>query len=127
MKLASGARAALPHAGVLIGSSVIGLVGYYRQHQAFQITACIPASAGLLLLLLALAPVSPERRRAWLLLAFTFGFGLVVTRLALRFAFQELQPLRKRLYFPAMALSSWWTCWIMARAMRQKRVAPPSR
>lgn len=127
MRLAPGARMAALHACVLICSSLIGIVGYYRQHQAFQITACIPASAGLLLLLLAMAPLSSERRRAWLLLAFTFGFGIVVTRLALRFAPQDFQPLRKRVYFPVMALSSWLTCLVIVRAMLQRRAVLPDR
>lgn len=120
-------KPALLHAGVLIGSSAIGLAGYYRQHHVFQITACIPAAVGALLLLLAHLPLRRERLRAWLLLLLSFGFGLVVTRLALRFVAQDFQPLRKRLYFPAMALSSLLTCLLLARALWRKHATPPNR
>jgi divalent metal cation (Fe/Co/Zn/Cd) transporter len=33
-------------------------------------------------------------------------FGIILTRMSLKFVFQEFQPLRKRINFPVMALSS---------------------
>jgi hypothetical protein len=112
-------RTATLHGYLLIGCSLIGIAGYYAQHGAFQLTACIPASVGLTLLLVAKVPMRRQRARTLLLLAITFAFGLVVTRLAWRFVFQDFQPLRKRLYFPAMALSSALACAVMARRLRR--------
>lgn len=106
------------HGALLIGCSLIGCIGYYAQHGAFQITALIPACVGLTLLGVARARLRDEHARRWLLLALTFAFGLVVTRLAWRFALEDFQPLRKRLYFPAMAISSWRSCLVTARQLR---------
>jgi uncharacterized membrane protein YfcA len=108
------------HAAVLICSSLIGIVGYYRQHGVFQVTACIPATAGLVLILLTTLDFTSERTRAWLLFGVAFVFGLIVTRLALRFVFQDFQPLRKRLYFPAMTLSSIVSCAVLLRHLARR-------
>jgi len=105
------------HAAVLLCSSLIGSVGYYLQYSRFQITACIPGAVDIALLVLSRVCLTSERLRAWLLLAITLAFGLVVTRLALRFLPEDFQPLRKRIYFPVMALSSVLTSVALARRL----------
>lgn len=113
-------RAARLNACVLIVSSSIGIFGYHHEHGRFQITACIPAGVGLALLFTTSMKLRSERLRWWLLFAITVAFGLVVTRLAIRFVLQDCQPLRKRIYFPAMAVSSMLSCAaLLAGAVRR--------
>ena len=118
------------HGAVLMTCSLVGIVGYYGQHGRFQITAGIPAMAGLILILGARCNLWSERTRAWLLFFLTFAFGMIVTRLAIRFIPQAFQPLRKRVYFPVMALSSIVTSllllWRLQRFTSKGRIAPPS-
>ena len=103
------------HGAILIGCSLIGTVGYRLEHGRFQITSGIPAVVGLGLILVAQRNLGTGRAGAWLLFAVTLAFGVVVTRLSFRFVPQDFQPLRKRIYFPVMALSSIATGLTVAR------------
>jgi hypothetical protein len=103
------------HGAILIGCSLIGTVGYGLEHGRLQITSGIPAAVGLGLISVLRSHLGTERGRTWLLFAMTLAFGVVVTHLSIRFVPQDFQPLRKRIYFPVMALSSIATGAIMAR------------
>jgi len=94
------------HASVLIVCSFIGLFGYYFQYHYFQVTACIPAAVGLSLLVITQMDIENQNLKPGLLFLITLIFGVILTRMSIKFIPQEFQPLRKRIYFPVMALSS---------------------
>src|SRR5262245_45198818 len=94
------------HATILILCSLTGFFGFYFHNHFFQPTAVIPAVVGINMLLLSgVLCNNPKVRRALGLLVIIV-FGIIVTRMAIEFVSQSFQPLRKRIYFPVMALSS---------------------
>ncbi|MBS1664884.1 MAG: hypothetical protein JST68_27805 [Bacteroidetes bacterium] len=101
------------HGLILIGCSLIGLFGYYFQNHFFQITACIPAAMGLLVA--GISFFGAGRVRDAVLFVIVLAFGVMLTRMSLKFVFQPWQPLRKRIYFPVMAMSSIVTVFVMVR------------
>lgn len=94
------------HASVLIVCSMIGLFGYYFQYGFFQVTACIPATVGMVLMIICSMQFSNPRVKYAILFVLTLAFGIMLTRMSIKFIPQQFQPLRKRIYFPAMAVSS---------------------
>lgn len=94
------------HGAVLILCSLVGAFGYYFQYHYFQITACIPAAIGTSLLLIAGTGVKDNSAGFMILFLITLVFGIMVTRMSIKFIPQTFQPLRKRVYFPVMAMSS---------------------
>ncbi|WP_295797267.1 hypothetical protein [Mucilaginibacter sp.] len=102
------------HSCVLIICSIIGGLGYYLQYNYFQITSCIPAIIGCVLLLITTLNFKNKRIQFMLLFLVTLVFGIILTRMSVKFIPQQFQPMRKRLYFPVMALSSIIAVIIMA-------------
>jgi len=94
------------HASVLIVCSLIGLFGYYFQYQYLQATACIPAAVGLSLLVITQMDIENQSLKFGLLFLVILIFGVILMRMSIKFIPQQFQPLRKRIYFPVMALSS---------------------
>ena len=93
------------HGIVLIIGTLVGFIGRYFQFNDTRFTALIPGSTGLLIIVLANA--NSERKYAPLAFFLVIlVFGIILTRMSLKFVFQEFQPLRKRINFPVMALSS---------------------
>ncbi|HJP62676.1 MAG TPA: hypothetical protein VJ844_04505 [Mucilaginibacter sp.] len=94
------------HASILIACSIVGLSGFYLQYHFFQVTACIPATVGLVLMIICSMQFENQKLKYGLLFLVTLVFGIILTRMSVKFIPQEFQPLRKRIYFPVMALSS---------------------
>src|ERR1700749_2781280 len=94
------------HSGVLIICSAIGGLGYYLQYNYFQITSCIPATIGFILLLITALNFRNKAVQFTLLFLVTLVFGIILIRMSVKFIPQQFQPMRKRVYFPVMALSS---------------------
>jgi len=103
------------HGYVLIICSMIGGLGYYLQYNYFQITSCIPATIGGVLLLITTLNFKNKHIQFILLFLVTLVFGIILTRMSVKFIPQQFQPMRKRVYFPVMALSSIITVIIMVR------------
>jgi len=103
------------HSCVLIVCSTIGGLGYYLQFNYFQITSCIPATIGCVLLLITMLNFKNKGVQFMLLFLVTLVFGIILTRMSVKFIPQQFQPMRKRVYFPVMALSSIITVTVMAR------------
>lgn len=103
------------HASVLIICSMIGLFGYYFQYGFFQVTACIPATVGMVLMIICSMQFGNAKVKYAILFLVTLAFGIMLTRMSVKFIPQEFQPLRKRIYFPVMALSSIAAVIIMIR------------
>lgn len=106
------------HSLVLMSCSLIGLFGFYFQHHLFQITALIPFTVGLFLLTLSVVDFNYKLR--WVVIYITtLVFGIILVRMSLKFIPQEFQPLRKRIYFPIMAISSILTVIYLGRNFRE--------
>jgi hypothetical protein len=101
------------HSAVLVVCSLIGFVGFYLQYNKFQLTAFIPGSVALLLLIVAKTKWHSDKLQFIILFLVTIIFGIILTRMSIKFVAQEFQPLRKRIYFPVMALSSIATVMLM--------------
>jgi len=99
-------KIATKHAIVLIIGTLIGFIGRYLQFNDIRFTALIPGSIGLLIIALAKAKCARENILHIAFFLVILLFGIILTRMSLKFAFQEFQPLRKRINFPVMALSS---------------------
>ena len=91
---------------VLIFGTLVGFIGRYLQFNDIRFTALIPGATGLLIIVLANANSARENMLQLAFFLVILVFGIILTRMSLKFAFQEFQPLRKRINFPVMALSS---------------------
>jgi hypothetical protein len=94
------------HGIVLIIGTFVGFIGRYLQFNDIRFTALIPGSIGLLIIVLARANCARENILQVAFFLVILVFGIILTRMSIKFMFQEFQPLRKRINFPVMALSS---------------------
>ena len=104
------------HGIVLVLCSLIGFVGHFLQFGVLRITPWIPASVGIVLILLDLIPNNRVTR--YLSIFLILGFGILVTNMLFTFWGQDFQPIRKKLIFLGMSLSSWTT--LLAIAFKAK-------
>ncbi|RDY61462.1 hypothetical protein DX873_04680 [Flagellimonas nanhaiensis] len=93
------------HSIVLILCSLIGFIGHFLQFGVARITPWIPASVGMILMFFTLVPNKKIAR--YLSFFLIVSFGILVTNMLFTFWNQDFQPIRKKLIFLAMSLSSW--------------------
>jgi uncharacterized membrane protein YidH (DUF202 family) len=103
------------HSLVLVLCSLTGFFGFYFQYGIFQITAFIPAMVGLILFTISIIRSKNNIARHALLFLITLVFGIILTRMSATFIPQQFQPMRKRIYFPVMALSSIFAVVVMVK------------
>jgi uncharacterized membrane protein YjjP (DUF1212 family) len=108
-------KVATVHGIVLFAGTVVGFTGRYLQFDDIRLTALIPGAIGLLIILLANIRWGKENTRHMIFFIMTLIFGIILTNMALRFIFEDFQPLRKRINFPVMALSSCIAVILMCR------------
>src|SRR5882724_3947401 len=94
------------HGIVLLIGTFVGFTGRYIQFHDIRLTALIPGSFGLLIIVLATTNWARDEVRNAACFVVILVFGIILTRMSLKFVFQDFQPLRKRINFPAMAISS---------------------
>jgi hypothetical protein len=94
------------HGIVLILGTLVGFIGRYVQFNDIRVTALIPGSTGLLIIVLVNSNWPKENIRHIAFFLVILVFGIILTSMSLKFVFQDFQPIRKRINFPVMALSS---------------------
>jgi hypothetical protein len=105
------------YSGILILCSSIGFVGHFLQFGVWRITPWIPASIGILILLL--TRLKYQKAAYNLIILTILGFGGLVTNMCLKFWGQGFQPIRKLLIFSMMAFSSWISLLIIIGQKKQ--------
>lgn len=103
------------HGIVLILGTLIGFIGRYVQFNDIMVTSLIPGSTGLLIIVLANSNWRTENIRHIAFFLVILVFGIILTRMSLKFVFQDFQPIRKRINFPVMALSSITSIFLMTK------------
>ena len=103
------------HGIVLILGTLMGFIGRYIQFNDIRVTALIPGSTGLLIIVVANSNWPKENIRHIVFFLVILVFGIILTRMSLKFVFQDFQPLRKRINFPVMALSSIASIFLMTK------------
>jgi len=88
------------HGIVLILGTLIGFIGRYIQFNDIRVTALIPGSTGLLIIVVANSNWPKENIRHIVFFLVILVFGIILTRMSLKFVFQDFQPIRKRINFP---------------------------
>ena len=113
VKLGRQDKALQQHSYILIVCSLIGFLGHYYQFKVWRITPWIPATIGSGLLFI-------DRNKYWLnaripifKYGIALGFGLIVTAMWVVFLPQEFQPIRKKIVFGVMSLSSIRVAYLM--------------
>jgi hypothetical protein len=94
------------HGIVLIIGTFVGFIGRYIQFDDIRLTALIPGSIGLLIIVLANTNWAKENIKHISFFIVTLIFGIILTRMAIKFSFENLQPLRKKINFSVMTISS---------------------
>ena len=108
-------KVAAIHAIILIIGTLVGFIGRYFQFNDIRFTALIPGSIGLLIIVLSNSSWSKEDMRHIAFFLVILVFGIILTRMSLKFVFQDFQPPRKRINFPVMALSSIASIFLMTK------------
>jgi len=103
------------HAIILIIGTLVGFIGRYFQFNDIRFTALIPGSIGLLIIVLSNSSWPKEDMRHIASFLVILVFGIILTRMSLKFVFQDFQPIRKRINFPVMALSSITSIFLMTK------------
>ena len=103
------------HGIVLILGTLVGFIGRYFQFNDIRFTALIPGSIGLLIIVLSNSSWPKEDMRHFAFFLVILVFGIILTRMSLKFVFQDFQPIRKRINFPVMALSSIVSIFLVAK------------
>ena len=88
------------HAIILIIGTLVGFIGRYFQFNDIRFTALIPGSIGLLIIVLSNSSWPKEDMRHIASFLVILVFGIILTRMSLKFVFQDFQPIRKRINFP---------------------------
>jgi hypothetical protein len=109
------------HGAILMTCSLTGVIGFYLQHGFLQPTAFIPSTIGVLLILITRIRFRNENLKFALLFLITLTFGIILTRMSIKFIPQDFQPLRKRIYFPIMASSSLVTAYLLWKNFRAEQ------
>jgi hypothetical protein len=99
-------KIAIVHGTLLLLGSLVGFVGRYIQFSDLRLTALIPRSIGISIIILANVKWRKEEIKQIVVFLIILIFGIILTWMALKFIFQDFQPLRKKINFPVMALSS---------------------
>ncbi|MBG6133313.1 hypothetical protein IWQ47_004760 [Aquimarina sp. EL_43] len=92
---------------ILILCSVISFIGHYFQFQVIRITPWIPTSIGLFLLFINTLKTKNTKVIHQFSICIILGFGILVTSMCFFFLPEESQPIRKKIIFLIMSLSSW--------------------
>ena len=100
---------------ILIIGTLVGFIGRYFQFNDIRFTAVIPGSIGLLIIVLSYSGWPKENMRHITFFLVILVFGIILTRMSLKFVLQDFQPLRKRINFPVMALSSIASIFLMIK------------
>lgn len=95
------------HSIILILCSIISFIGHYFQFQVIRMTPWIPASIGLLLLLISTLKTKNTKVIHLFSMCLILGFGILVTSMCFFFLPDESQPIRKKIIFLIMPLSLW--------------------
>jgi len=103
------------HAIILVIGTLVGFIGRYLQFNDIRFTALIPGSIGLLIIVLSNSSWPKEDIRHFAFFLVILVFGIILTRMSLKFVFQDFQPTRKRINFPVMALSSMASIFLMTK------------
>ena len=97
------------HAMLLILCGVISFVGHYLQFGVARITPWIPTAVGSFVLLAHFRFKNKSGLVRLLPILPVFVFGFIVTLMCIKFLPQDFQPLRKKIIFSIMSISSWIT------------------
>lgn len=91
---------------ILLLCSCVGFTGHYLQFGILRITPWIPAFIGILLLSIQYMKNKYRTFKTYLSLLILFALGILVLKMNWTFLFQDWQPLRKKIIFTVMSVSS---------------------
>lgn len=97
------------HSLLLILCSCIGFIGHYLQFGFIRITPWIPATIGITLILIQSMKKEYKTLQTYLSFFIILLFGIILNRMNWSFLFQEWQPMRKKIIFSLMSISSFIT------------------
>ena len=97
------------HLIILVICSIIGFTGHYLQFGVARLTPWIPAATGFFIFILHSWLRNLRCFLKYLPLFFIVVFGIITTMMCIKFLPQEFQPLRKKIIFSLMSISSWAT------------------
>ena len=104
---------------MLIICSTIGFTGHYLQFGIARLTPWIPATVGILILIIHYWVKDKKGFLKYLPVIFVFVFGCITTNMCIKFLPQEFQPVRKKIIFSLMTISAWTTVtyqmWLMLK------------
>jgi len=97
------------HAAILVTCSFIGFTGHYIQFGVARLTPWIPAVMGIIIALIHKQFRNKKHWLKFLPVILVLIFGIITTRMCVRFLPQEFQPARKKIIFCMMSISAWVT------------------
>ena len=110
------------HAILLILCGLISFMGHYVQFGVARITPWIPTVVGSFVLLLHFRFKNRSGLVRFLPLLPVFVFGIIVTIMCFKFLPIEDQPVRKKVVFCVMTISSWATVGFGAKALLKQNL-----